>query len=288
MSEFSFEDFAKCKEYETVNREIAKRWIELMVEGGGTELGMFLDIATGTGLMTKLFLEGMPKTWRQPSVAFLDRSEEALRLVAKTLGREIQQFDLHHCNIEEAQFCKGSITVAVWGNGIHYLSGEAQEEALRRIMNSLRPGGWLFLNTAFYTEAIPKRTEIFYQSQMRTALTILHNKGIKRDKSRAGERVANYFSRAYYENLISQIGFCLVEVKEFPAQISQYGMECISSFLDYAAGVLRGYPPDESAKALVQAVGPAMATHGEKHGEKDVNGNLYIARNWLSVAARKP
>ena len=56
--------------------------------------------------------------------------------------------------------------------------------------------------------------------------------------------------------------------------------EYISSFQQYAAGALRGYPVDDAVKAMKEAVQPAL----EQHGEMDKDGNLYITRKWLAIS----
>jgi hypothetical protein len=80
--------------------------------------------------------------------------------------------------------------------------------------------------------------------------------------------------------MVEEAGFKLVEVKEYAVDMKREAWEYISSFQQYAAGALRGYPVEAAVEAMKEAVQPAL----EQHGYRDSEGNLYITRKWLAIS----
>lgn len=279
---FNFEPFAETKEYINVNKEMVRSWINRMVERGTKSVDNLLDVATGVGTMAELLLELLPLQWRECVVLCLDQSEEALKQVQNRLSDRVKELRLIHTSVEEMSLPEKSIDVAVWGNGIHYLSEEEQRKSIEHIKKVLKPGGWFFFNTSFYEEARPTDTISFYRAQIRKAVQFLRSRGVSRDKDDVRAEAAKFHPKSYYKQVVEEVGFSLVETEEFSARLYQKAWEYISSFHQYAAGALHGYPTDEAALAMQQAVEPAL----EKHGEKDEDGNLYITRKWLAVSAQ--
>ena len=280
---YAYEPFAETTDYRTVNGEILGAWIRLIREKGVQGIDRLLDIATGVGTMVQLFLRYLPQGWKQPLVYCLDQSPEALEQaragLVPFLGKGPK---LIHCSIEKVDLPEKSIDVAVWGNGVHYLSPESQEEAFRRVQKILKPEGWFLFNSAFAAESVPAETGVFYRSQTRQAVGLLRDKGVVRAKEERAN--ASYLHpQSYYESLVTKAGFAVEEVRMVAARLYLEAWQHISSFHQYAAGLLRGYPIDLAIQALRDAVEPAL----KEHGTKDEKGNLYVPRNWLAVAARK-
>ena len=137
-----------------------------------------------------------------------------------------------------------------------------------------------FFNTAFYEEARPSDTLPFYRTQVKNAVQYLRDRGISRQKDDSRTQASKFLPRSYYEDMVKEAGFKLIEAKEFAVDMKREAWEYISSFQQYAAGALRGYPVDEAVKAMKEAVQPAL----EQHGERDKDGNLYITRKWLAIS----
>ena len=116
--------------------------------------------------------------------------------------------------------------------------------------------------------------------QVKNAVQYLRDRGISRQKDDSRTQASKFLPRSYYEDMVKEAGFKLVEAKEFAVDMKREAWEYISSFQQYAAGALRGYPVDEAVKAMKAAVQPAL----EQHGERDKDGNLYITRKWLAIS----
>lgn len=298
---FTFEAFAKTEEYRNVNTEIIRRWLELLQNSGSSELYWLLDVAAGTGLMSEIFLENLPENWPKPAVMFLDKSRDALDLAAKKFVKILPHYSTALASIESITFPpRIRFDVVLWGNAIHYLTRADQALCIKKICEALKPQGWLFFNTAFYSGARPDNTLPFYRAQVSKAVRVLSEKGLRRENRGKKSEAANFLSKKYYEALVADNGFELVENAEFEARLDQDGWEAISSFDEYVIGALPGYPlaNDErtfgfgsqenlalAREAMKNAVSPALNDWGLTSEE---TGKLYVPRNWLSIAARKP
>jgi len=280
--DYNFEPFADTEEYRQVNRECINSWVRIMKQKGISGLEGVLDVATGAGTMVQLVFDSFPETWKKAAVLCLDQSSEALKLAQSKLEKTVETLKLIHSSIEDMTIPDQSVDIAVWGNGIHYLSADDQLHSIKRIKKALKPGGFLFFNTAFYEEARPVETLPFYRTQIKTAVQYLRDHGIKRVRTDTRTEAAKFLPRSYYENLVQEAGFKLVDAKEFAVDMHKEAWEYISAFQQYAAGALRGYPIDDAVNAMRDSVGPAI----ELHGNLDQDGNPYITRKWLAISAQ--
>lgn len=279
---YNYEPFADTDDYKKINSDIISSWVQIMVERGNEKIDKLLDIATGAGTMVQLFFSNLPAKWKESVVMCLDQSSEALKLAHSKLENRIDELKFINSPIEELDLPDNSIDIALWGNGIHYLTEESQINSLKRIKKALKPGGWFFFNTAFYEEARPAETLPFYRTQIKNAVQFLREKGIKREKVETKAEAAKFHPRSYYEDLVRKAGFKMVEAQEFAAHLRQDAWEHISAFQQYAAGALHGYPTDDASDAMKNAVAPSILLHGEK----DEDGKLFIIRNWLAISAQ--
>lgn len=278
---FDFEPFADTSEYLRVNSEIVRCWVELIMQRGVKGIDCLLDIATGAGTMVELFIEQLPEHWNPSVVKCLDQSIEALSLVQKRLAKKALKLILVHSPAEEMTIPERSIDLAVWGNGIHYLSEEAQRRCVMLIKKALKPGGLFFFNTSFYDGARPSETLVFYRAQIKKAVEFLRSGGIQRSHAEPRPEASKFLSKSYYEQLVVEASFKLEEVNEVTVNIYRKAWEHISSFHQYAAGALHGYPIEEASIAMKNAVSPVL----EQYGKKDELGIPYIPRNWLAISA---
>jgi ubiquinone/menaquinone biosynthesis C-methylase UbiE len=248
-------------------------------EGG---IHRMLDIATGVGTMAELFLAQLPSGWRFPHVVCIDKSEEALDLAREHLGLPPEAMTLVHAEAETLSLEPACADIAVWGNGIHYLSAENQESALARIKEALRPHGWLFFNTTFYEGARPPDTMPFYRAQIVEAVRFLRKRGVERTSVEGRPEASRYLSVDHYRALTERVGFTVIETRESVARTSLSFWEAICSYYQYSAGALHGYSPHEAALALQEAVKSIFGVHAQP----DAEGGISIPRRWLAVAAR--
>ncbi len=282
-TEYNFESFAETPEYRRLNREMIARWIAMMREAGEKRVERVLDIATGIGTMIRLFLEELPEELNHPEVICLDKSRGALDRTSEKLGEAVSSFKTVHATAQEMDMERTDLSVVLWGNGIHNLSQADQKEAVRRVTEALSPGGWFFFNSAFYENSRPESTLSFYRYQVKQAVRILRERGVDRERGGSRAEAAKYHPRDYYRNLVKSAGLTVQDSGEITAPLYRGAWEAISSFRNYASGALHGYPIEEAQVALRDAVSPAL----EKYGVEDDEGDLYIPRRWLAVAATK-
>jgi ubiquinone/menaquinone biosynthesis C-methylase UbiE len=282
QEDYNYEPFADTEEYRQVNSECINSWVDLMKRKGINSLEGILDIATGAGTMVQLVFDNFPESWKKAAVLCLDQSAGALKLAQSKLEQTVEKLRLVHSTIQDMTIPDQSVDIAVWGNGIHYLSADEQLDCVKRIRKALKPGGLLFFNTAFYEEARPAETLPFYRTQVKTAVQYLKEHGIKRVRTDTKTEAAKFLPRSYYESLVKEAGFKLVEAKEFAVDMHKEAWEYISAFQQYAAGALRGYPIDDAVNAMRDSVGPSI----EIHGNRDKNGKPYITRKWLAISAQ--
>lgn len=279
---YDYEPFAETEEYKKVNGDIIKRWVQILIDTGTTSIDRLLDIATGAGTMVNLFFGSLPLNLRETAVLCLDQSSGALNIAKSKLEKQIDKIKLINSPIQQMDIPEGTIDIALWGNGIHYLDEQEHIDSLIKIRKVLKPGGYFFFNTAFYEEARPAETIPFYRTQVKNAVQFLKKNGITRVKNDTKTEAAKFHPKAYYEELVEKSGFRLVEAQEFAANLTKEAWEHISSFQQYAAGALRGYPTDVASTAMKNAVGPSI----EIHGKIDSNGRYYVVRNWLAISAQ--
>lgn len=279
---FDFEPFAKTREYLKVNADIVTTWIDTMLKNGISGIDSLLDIATGSGTMSQLILARLPQHWENFVLTCLDQSEEALSLAKLELVNKVKNLRLVHSPIQEMKLPDSSIHVAIWGNGIHYLTEEAQRKSIMRIKHALKPGGWFFFNTAFYEGARPIDTLPFYRAQVKKAVQLMREKSIDRNRMESRPEASKFLPRSYYEKLVEEASFKIIDTKEFSVNLYKKAWEHISSFRQYAAGALHGYAPQEAAMAMKNAVAIALANYGQR----DEKQESYIPRKWLAISAR--
>jgi len=253
-----------------------------MIEAGSRQVERILDLATGVGTMVQIFLENLPGQPRPVEIVCVDQSGQALEQAERNLNGQVKSLKLIQSSLQELSLEPDSADVAMWGNGVHYLNENDQREAFTRIREVLRPGGWFFFNSAFYEESRPESTLGFYRSQVARAVRSLRERGITRDKTAAHPESANFLPLSHYRDLLQQAGFRVEEMKKFVARLYQFAWEKISGFSQYASGALHGYPAEEAARALQEAVAPSL----QEYGVRDEKNELYIPRNWLSAIAR--
>lgn len=282
QEQYNYEPFADTEEYKKVNTECINSWVDIMKRKGVSGIEALLDVATGAGTMVQIVFDNLPESWKSAAVMCLDQSSEALKVAQSRLEKTVGKLKMVHSSIEEMTIPDQSVDIAVWGNGIHYLTEDDQLDSIKRIKKALKPGGLLFFNTAFYEEARPPDTLPFYRTQVKNAVQYLKKRGIRRDKDGLSANEASKFlPKSYYEELVEKAGFKLVEASEFTLEMHREAWEYISAFQQYAAGAMRGYPIHEAIEAMRGSVEPAL----EQHGRPDSHGELFIPRKWLAISA---
>jgi len=277
----TFGPFAQTEEYLAVNRECVRNWMAILADGRKSVKDV-LDLATGTGTMASIFLDTLGDWNRYPRLTCLDRSPEALALARETLGEEDGRVVYLEGDVANLKLPSASMDIVLLGNGIHYLTETEQVSLAERVKEILRPGGYFFFNTAFFDGTIPEHTASFYQAKTREAVKILRESGIERARDAAHAEAANLKPLEHYRTLVGGAGMKLVQTRQYVVQGSLRFYQGIGSYFQYARGLLRGYPVEKAAEALIKGTQLAF----DRYAETGQNGKRFILRYWLSVGAR--
>jgi len=266
---FTFHRFARQPFYREVNAHL----VELAQLKPGWRV---LDLACGTGAVTKLIIERL-EGLRRSCVIAMDASAEALEGAKRELAQIRSAMVKFVCGRAEqlSQKLKETVDAVIFCNAIHLI--EEKERVLREVFQVLAPGGVFAFNTTFFSGAQPPETEQFYRRWMARALRILkrrHGLLPKREKVTARRQL----SAEQYAQLLRDQGFRLHQCKIEPVAVPLEGWLGISEFRGFIEGALPGVPLDKASQVLQEAVTQVFQ-------ELKLEA---VARLWLQVVALRP
>jgi ubiquinone/menaquinone biosynthesis C-methylase UbiE len=275
-NQFTFEAFASHNFYTRVNRSLVRHALASIAPRPPNIPLTIVDMACGTGAVTRLIAEEISSQGRQAHIIGVDPSAEALRRAQKGMqGMEVKaEFiqgvtsDLPNIvhNVDAAFFC----------NAIHLLSDKLS--AFRLIASILAPDGIFACNSAFYNGTYVEGTERFYRLWTRRAVGWLRKEHPEAHLSREAKAMAmQQIDREGYICLLKEGGFCRVDAVEEQAMMTVDSYRDIGQYWLFIEGALPGIPLALGAQALEISAYQA----GEELGLKD------IPRNWLQIIAHK-
>jgi ubiquinone/menaquinone biosynthesis C-methylase UbiE len=275
-NQFTFEAFASHNFYTQVNRSLVRHALASIAPRPPNIPLTIVDMACGTGAVTRLIAEEISSQGRQAHIIGVDPSAEALRRAQKGMqGMELKaEFilgvtsDLPNIvqNVDAAFFC----------NAIHLLSDKLS--AFRLIASILAPDGIFACNSAFYNGTYVEGTERFYRLWTRRAVGWLRKEHPEAHLSREAKAMAmQQIDREGYICLLKEGGFCRVDAVEEQAMMTVDSYRDIGQYWLFIEGALPGIPLALGAQALEISAYQA----GEELGLKD------IPRNWLQIIAHK-
>ena len=268
--DYSFEAFARHDFYQAVNRHLVDTVLDLCQQSAG-RIRHVLDLACGTGAVTRLLVDGIASRGMQAEVIGLDLSEVALEKARRIVGNG-------------ARFITGAaesfaasvprLDMVVFCNAIHLL--EQKDAVVAQAREALNIDGLFAFNTTFFDGAYTPGTERFYKLWMLRALQRLKREhpNLKLDKTRA--EAMHWLSPDDYRTLLERNGFVVECMEAEEVQVSIDGWLDISHYSMFAEGALPGIPIEIGAAVLKDAVLQALK---ELHAE-------FIPRTWLQVVAR--
>lgn len=266
---FSFTRFARQPFYRAVNRHLVE--ISEFKKGGS-----ILDLACGTGAVTKLILDRIQDV-KDNLIIAMDASSDALELARKELAQvkgNVVRFVQGQAE-QISQNLKDRVDAVVFCNAIHML--EDKRKALHEIHEVLNPGGILAFNSTFFDGSQPPETETFYRRWMMRAIKLLKKKhGLLPSREKVASR--QQLTPEEYEELLSREGFVLRRRELEPVQVTLEGWLGISEFSDFIHGALPGVPLAAASEALQEAVTQVF-------GELELES---VPRLWLHMIAVRP
>ncbi|GHO84999.1 class I SAM-dependent methyltransferase [Dictyobacter formicarum] len=277
---YTFEPFAAHAFYTEVNRALVKQTLAHLKPQTEGETLTIVDMACGTGAVTRLIAEELVKQGRVSNIKLVgvDPSAEALRRAQK--GMEESQLPI------SAQFIQGesedlprivqNVDAAFFCNAIHLVPDKLA--AFKQVSSILAPQGIFGCNSAFYEGTYVPGTERFYRLWTRRAVGWLKKEHPEARLSREAKAMAmQWLTRDEYIQDLKQSGFASVETEQNDAVISLDGWRDLGQYWLFIEGALPGVALPLAAKALEVAVYQA----GEELGLTE------IPRTWLQMVAIK-
>ncbi len=280
-NQFTFEAFAAHTFYTEVNRFLVRHALTSLSTRPLNAQLTIVDMACGTGAVTRLIAEEIARQGRQAYIIGVDPSAEALRRAEKSM-EEIQAKGIHVI----VDFVQGEASdlpnlvhnadAAFFCNAIHLLPDKLS--AFRLMANILTPDGIFACNSAFYNGAYVEGTERFYRLWTRRAVGWLRKEHPEVQLSRESKAMAmQQLDRHGYMCLLREGGFSHVDVVEERVIMTVDSYRDIGQYWLFIEGALPGIPLALGAKAL----GTSVYQAGEELGLRE------IPRNWLQLVAHK-
>jgi ubiquinone/menaquinone biosynthesis C-methylase UbiE len=280
-NQFTFEAFASHKFYTEVNRSLVRHALTSVASRPPTIPLTIVDMACGTGAVTRLIAEEITSLGRHAHIIGVDPSAEALRRAKKGMeevrakGIEVQ-VDFVEGETPDLPKIVQNADAAFFCNAIHLLSDKLS--AFRLIASILATDGIFACNSAFYNGTYVEGTERFYRLWTRRAVGWLRKTHPEAHLSREVKATAmQQVDREGYICLLREGGFCHVDAVEEQAMMTMDSYRDIGQYWLFIEGALPGIPLALGAEAL----GISAYQAGEELGLKDV------PRNWLQIIAHK-
>ena len=278
---FTFEAFASHAFYTEINRSLVQHALTSIPTHHPNVLLTIIDMACGTGAVTRLIAEELASQRRQACIIGIDPSAEALRRAQK--GME----ELQARGIEmKANFIQGETSdlpkfvqnadAVFFCNAIHLLPDKLP--AFKLISSILTLNGIFACNSAFYNGSYVEGTERFYRLWTRRAVGWLRREHPEVRLSREVKAMAmQQLDREGYISLLKEGGFSRIDATEVQAMMTMDSYRDIGHYWLFIEGALPGVPLALGAEAL----GISAYEAGEELGLKEV------PRNWLQIIAHK-
>jgi ubiquinone/menaquinone biosynthesis C-methylase UbiE len=272
----TFEAFAAQPFYTAINRSLVQRALAPMVtRPPGTPLTI-VDMACGTGAVTRLIAEELARWGRQARIIAVDPSADALRLARQRIDEMGIEASFFQGEADELPTLVREADAAFFCNAIHLIAEKGA--AFRQMAAILTAGGVFACNSAFYQGSSDESTIRFSRLWIRRAVQWLRKAHPDLRLSREAKAVAmQWLTPEEYSSLLQESGFSQVETIQEPVMLSPDGLRDLGSYWLFIQGALPGVP-------LVLGAAALGATVYETCQEL---GMTEVPRRWLQIIARK-
>ena len=274
-SSYTFDPFARHQFYHDVNESLARRAIERLdaslPKGQAVHV---VELASGTGAVTELILDELERVGRPGSVTGVEPSTEAIDIARERLaGRSVEFIQ---GDAEQVAELGAQADAAFFCNAIHLIPDKV--DVISKLAAALRPGGYLAINSSFYTGAYAPGSERFYHLWTRRALGWLraNHPGVRTSRQEKAQAM-QWLSADGYGELMDQCGLRVVDRVEETAQMPLSSWQDIGRYWLFIEGALPGVPIPIAADALYNAAGEAF----------EELGLTAVPRFWLQLIAQK-
>jgi len=275
-NKFTFEAFAAHPFYTEVNRTLVQQALAHLSSRSAENLITIVDMACGTGAVTRLIAEEMAHQGRQIHLIGVDPSAEALRRAQKGMEGMCVKAEFIQGDADDLPSIVHNVDMAFFCNAIHLVPDK--HSAFQHIASILVSGGIFACNSAFYEGTYVLGTERFYRLWTRRAVSWLRKEHPDVHLSREAKAVAmQWLTPEEYVASLKETGFNQVETTNQDVLISLDAWRDLGQYWLFIEGALPGVPLAQGASALENAVYQA----GQELGLTEV------ARTWLQIIATK-
>jgi len=276
---FTFEAFASYPFYAEINHSLVRQALASFARYPATAPLTIVDMACGTGAVTRLIAEEMQRQHRCAHIIGVDPSGEALRRARKcmeTLEGDRVSVEFIQGDTEDLPRFVDNANAAFFCNAIHLLPDKLA--AFRLISRILAPHGIFACNSGFYQGTYIEGTDRFYRLWTTKAVRWLRREHPDVHLSRDARAMAmQWLTAEEYVNQLKESGFKHVEAYQEIGEIPLDAWRDIGHYWLFIEGALPGVPLPLGAAALQTAVYQA----GEEMGIDAT------PRNWLQLIASK-
>src|SRR5438874_11138706 len=218
-NQFTFVAFAAHPFYTEVNRALVRQALAHFATRPVDVPLTIVDMACGTGAITRLVAEEMAHQGRQAHLIGVDPSAEALRRAQKGMeGTEVKA-EFIQGDADDLPSIVHDVDMAFFCNAIHLVPDK--HSAFQRMASILVPGGIFACNSAFYEGTYVVGTERFYHLWTRRAVGWLRKEHPEVRLSREAKAMAmQWLTPVEYIDSLKQAGFDKVETTSQDVLIS--------------------------------------------------------------------
>ena len=275
-NKFTFEAFAAHPFYTEVNRTLVQQALAHLSSRSAENPITIVDMACGTGAVTRLIAEEMAHQGRQIHLIGVDPSAEALRRAQKGMEGMCVKAEFIQGDADDLPSIVHNVDMAFFCNAIHLVPDK--HSAFQHMASILVSGGIFACNSAFYEGTYVLGTERFYRLWTRRAVSWLRKEHPDVHLSREAKAVAmQWLTPEEYVASLKETGFNQVETTNQDVLISLDAWRDLGQYWLFIEGALPGVPLAQGASALENAVYQA----GQELGLTEV------ARTWLQIIATK-
>lgn len=275
--QFTFELFAAYTFYTEINRSLVQRALAPLALRPADATLTIVDIACGTGAITRLIAEEMAHQGHQRArIIGVDPSAEALRLAHKSMEEMGAKADFIKGEaVDLASFIQDADT-AFLCNAIHLFPDKLS--TFQQMAAILAPGGILACNSAFYNGTNIEVTARFLRAWMRRAVVWLRKEHPEVHLSReAKENTIQWLTPEEYISLLKLSGFSRVDAIQERVVMPLESLRDLGRYRLFIEGALPGAPLALGAAAI----GAATYQTGQELGMTE------LPRRWLQIVAKK-
>ncbi len=268
--QFTFEPFAAHTFYIEINRSLVQKALAPFAVHPAHERLTIVDMACGTGAITRLIAEEMARQGHQHvRIIGVDPSAEALRLARKSMEEIGVQADFIQGETVDLASIVQNVDAVFFCNAIHLIPDKLS--AFKQMAAILAPKGIFACNTAFYDGTNLEESIRFGRMWIRRAVGWLRSEHPEVRLSRDAKAIAmQWLNPEEYISLLEQSGMSDVDAIQERITMTLDALRDMGHYWLFIEGALPGAPLALGAAAL----GIAAYQTGQELGMTEVSRML--------------